>query len=87
MSETVLIGSQKLTSNGKWGVAIMLASPLASAFCAAGAFGEMHRTYGGQPEGFFLGMGAAGIAFLASLVLVLVGREYHYTKPVESKDT
>lgn len=83
MSEGKIIGKQKLTSNGKWGAAMVIIAPFISTFCSIGASVEMSKSYG-EPAGYLLGAGLSAAAFLFGCVMVVVGREMTFARVADN---
>ncbi len=73
------ITSQKFTSMGKIGVALLLAGPMVSAVGYNWLMAEVNSPYPESPIVPALCMLLGGLCFVGSLPLMLIGREHHQT--------
>lgn len=80
MAKTVKIkGFQHFTENGKIGMWLFIISPIVSAGCYVWWLREIAKSYGNTP-GLAATIGfVAGVAFLVSIPLMLIGRSQTYT--------
>ncbi len=77
-------GRQKLTSEGKIGVGLVLLSPIAAGLSVAALRAALMNIRSGDEIAPLLFLLGSAMAFLIGLLLIFLGRTFHYSaSPVD----